>query len=83
MRVLNKLTAAMLAAGLAGAAHGAAKIPVDLALTQATLIDVAAGTRTRGQHRAPAGRYHRRRGQGCRAEALCAAGSWSSCPENT
>ena len=48
MHVLNKLAAAMLAAGLAGAAHAAARIPVDLALTQATLIDVAAGTRTRG-----------------------------------
>ena len=44
-RVLHKLTAAWLAAGRGGAAHGAAKIPVDLALTQATLIHVAAGTR--------------------------------------
>jgi len=46
---MNKFAAAMLAASLFGAVHAAEKIAVDLALSQATLIDVAAGTRVRGQ----------------------------------
>ncbi len=49
MYSMNKLAATFMAAGLFGAAHAAEKITVDAALTQATLIDVAAGTRTTGQ----------------------------------
>lgn len=49
MHSMNKLAAAMLAAGLFNVAHAADKIAVDVALTQATLIDVAAGTRATGQ----------------------------------
>ena len=49
MHPMNKIAAALLAAGLFNAAHAAGKIAVDVALTQATLIDVAAGTRATGQ----------------------------------
>ncbi|WP_229496409.1 amidohydrolase family protein [Massilia polaris] len=46
---MKKLAAALLATGLFSAVHAADKIAVDLALTQATIIDVAAGTRAKGQ----------------------------------
>ncbi|MRW94708.1 amidohydrolase family protein [Duganella sp. FT80W] len=46
---LKKLSAAMLALGLLGAAHAADKIAADLALTQATLIDVAGGRSVSGK----------------------------------
>ena len=49
MYSMNKLAATLMAAGLVNAAHAADKIAVDVALTQATLIDVAAGTRITGQ----------------------------------
>ena len=49
MHPMKKLAAAMLATGLFSAAHAADKIAVDVALTQATIIDVAAGTRAKGQ----------------------------------
>lgn len=49
MHPLNKLAAALLAAGLLNTAFAAEKIAVDVALTQATIIDVAAGTRATGQ----------------------------------
>lgn len=49
MHPVNKLAAALMATGLLNAAHAADKIAVDVALTQATIIDVAAGTRVTGQ----------------------------------
>ncbi|MCC6072696.1 amidohydrolase family protein [Massilia sp. GCM10020059] len=49
MHQMNKLAAALLAAGLLNTAFAAERIAVDVALTQATIIDVAAGTRATGQ----------------------------------
>lgn len=49
MHPMKKLAAALMATGLLNAAHAAGKIAVDVALTQATIIDVAAGTRATGQ----------------------------------
>lgn len=45
----KKKLAALLALGIFSAAHGADKIAVDLALSKATLIDVASGTRASGK----------------------------------
>lgn len=49
MHPMKKLAAALMATGLLNAGHAADKIAVDVALTQATIIDVAAGTRATGQ----------------------------------
>ena len=49
MHSMKKLAAALMAIGLFSAAHAADKIAVDVALTQATIIDVAAGTRATGK----------------------------------
>lgn len=46
---MKKLAAVLMSTGLLNAAHAADKIAVDVALTQATIIDVAAGTRATGQ----------------------------------
>ena len=46
---MKPLVAALLLAGVLAGAQAADKIAVDVALTQATLIDVASGTRTRGK----------------------------------
>ncbi len=46
---MNKPVFALLAASLLNTAHAVGKIPVDVALTQATIIDVAAGKRATGQ----------------------------------
>ena len=46
---MKQLAAAMLLAGVLSGAQAAGKIAVDVALTQATLIDVASGTRSKGQ----------------------------------
>ena len=49
MHPMKKLAAAMMATGLLNAAHAAEKIAIDVALTQATIIDVASGSRATGQ----------------------------------
>lgn len=49
MHSTHHFTAAVLLAGLLNAAQAADKIVVDVALTQATLVDVAAGTHARGR----------------------------------
>ena len=46
---MKPLVTAMLVAGVLAGAQAADKIAVDVALTQATLIDVASGTRSEGQ----------------------------------
>ncbi len=46
---MKPFVAAMLLAGVLTGAHAADKMAVDVALTQATLIDVASGTRSKGQ----------------------------------
>ncbi|MGZ9044219.1 MAG: amidohydrolase family protein [Telluria sp.] len=49
MPAMKKLAASLLALGLFQAAHAADKIAVDVALSKATIIDVAAGTRATGK----------------------------------
>ncbi|MFS2136800.1 amidohydrolase family protein [Duganella sp. Dugasp56] len=49
MNILKPLAGAMLALGLLGAAHAGHRIAVDLALTRATLIDVAGGKAVTGK----------------------------------